>query len=100
MRRADFKSPAKRYTVRLHFVEMDNIQPGIRVFDVRIQGKTVLRNFDIVEQAGGSNKALVKEFKGIKADGKIECEFIPKGSEPTESTSPILSGIEVVAEGK
>ena len=38
----------KRLSVRLHFAELEGARPGERVFDVKLQGKVVLKDFDIV----------------------------------------------------
>jgi outer membrane protein assembly factor BamB len=85
-------------TVRLHFAEPDDVKPGERVFDVRVQGKTLLKNFDIIREAGARNTALVKELKGIAADRAVILELIPSGKDLSESTVPILSGIEIMVE--
>jgi hypothetical protein len=53
------------YTVRLHFAETSAVAPGKRKFNVEINGKKVLSDFDIFQEAGGKNKAVVKEFPGI-----------------------------------
>src|SRR5205085_109032 len=58
--------PERPYTVRLHFVEPDRLHPGERVFDVALQGELLLDDFDICQEAGAPNRAVVKEFKGIK----------------------------------
>ena len=43
------------YTVRLHFAEPAmETRPGERVFNVSLQGKEVLKDFDVVTEAGGS----------------------------------------------
>ncbi|BDI29057.1 beta-mannosidase [Capsulimonas corticalis] len=73
---------AKRaFTVRLHFAENKYESAGQRKFAVTINGKRVLNEFDIFAEAGGSKKALVKDFPGIvpNADGEIVIDFI-KGS--------------------
>ncbi|MFO0845286.1 MAG: PQQ-binding-like beta-propeller repeat protein [Gemmataceae bacterium] len=44
----------RRYTVRLYFLEPDAVAPGDRVFDVAVQGKTVLPRLDVAEQASGA----------------------------------------------
>jgi len=54
--------PGARYRVRLHFAEMSLSAPGKRVFGMRINGETVLSDFDIFAATGGANKATVKEF--------------------------------------
>ncbi|HXG11654.1 MAG TPA: PQQ-binding-like beta-propeller repeat protein, partial [Gemmataceae bacterium] len=82
------------YTVRLHFVEPDRLKPGQRVFSVALQGQEVLKDFDIVKEAGGPNRALVKEFKGVKAANDLRVTLTPTAGEP------VLCGIEIVAEGR
>jgi len=88
----------KRYTVRLHFSEPDNVLPGRRVFDVKMQGKTVLEDFDIVKEAGEKHTALVKEFKNIEAVDMLELEMIPKSSGAGATTMPVISAMEVIVE--
>ena len=72
--------------------------PGERVFDVKLQGKRVLKNFDVVKSAGGANRALVKTFKGVMVARAMTIELIPRVKELTDTTVPIISGIEVIAE--
>lgn len=80
------------YTVRLHFAELEGLEPGERVFDVSIQGKRVLESFDIADEAGGSLRGLVKEFNGISPAGTLELSF-------TDSVGQAcLSGVQLIAE--
>ncbi len=88
----------RKYTVRLHFAEMEDLQPGRRVFDVLLQGAEVLGEFDIVKEAGGANRAVVKEFQGIEVTGQLKVSLAPCGKEGCPP--PVLCGIEVVAEEK
>ena len=83
------------YTVRLYFAEPDEIMPGKRVFDVTIQGKKVLDSLDIVAEAGGSNRRVVKEFSGIMVDYDLIVDFAQR----KKGKAPLICGIEVVAEG-
>jgi len=83
------------YTVRLAFADLSNNSRGKRVFDVKIQGKTVLRNFDVVKEAGGARKAIVKEFPNVKVDEKLRVEFVSKLRKPSPQQSPILQAMEV-----
>jgi hypothetical protein len=85
-----------KYTVRLHFVEPDRVQAGERVFHVSLQGREVLRDFDIVKEAGGSNRALVREFSGIAAREELVVGLTPAAA--ARISVPILCGIEIVAE--
>ena len=91
---ASKSSPAPRYTVRLHFAEaVQNLKPGDRVFDVALQGETVLNAFDILAQAGSPRKTIVKQFTGISVPSKLRITLIPHTDLP-----PVLCGVEVVAE--
>ena len=96
--RQDAAAP-KTLSVRLHFAELDDTEPGKRVFDVKIQGKTVLEDFDVVKAAGGSRRAVVKQFDGITARRALMLEMVPKAGEVTALTAPIISAVEVKAEG-
>ncbi len=87
--------PSRSYTVRLHFAELDGMKPGQRVFDVKLQGKTVIKSLDVVSQAAGANKALVREFKGIRATDTISLDLVPSAKSKRPA---ILSGIEIAEE--
>ncbi|NQT51426.1 DNRLRE domain-containing protein [bacterium] len=89
---------AARYTVRLAFADLEQGQPGTRVFDIKLQGKTVSTNVDIAREAGGQNKALVKEIKGVELDGELTIELVAKAKEPTANQVPVLQGVEVLRE--
>jgi len=97
----DFRSsseiPTRPHTVRLHFAEMTDIPAGQRLFNVKIQGETVLEDFDIVKEAGGSRNAIVREFRDVQAADQLIVELVPKAEELTDVTAPILSAIEVEA---
>jgi outer membrane protein assembly factor BamB len=80
------------YTVRIHFAE-PTVNPGERVFDVRIQDEVVLSGFDVVEEAGGRLTAVVREFQGIDTNQSLTLELIPRSGK-----GPIVSALEVVAE--
>jgi hypothetical protein len=64
------------YLVRLHFAELNKYSAGARVFDVRIEGATVLSQFDIWSEAGGVNTAIVREFPLTVSDGAVTVDFI------------------------
>jgi len=88
----------KTYTVRLHFSEPDDVVPGQRVFDVKLQDRTVIKDLDIIRETGTKNTALVKEFKAVKADTAIRVDLPSKSRHHTSQTVPILSGIELLLE--
>ncbi|MDR2463716.1 MAG: hypothetical protein LBD30_08065 [Verrucomicrobiales bacterium] len=84
-----------KYTVRLHFAEQDsNTKEGKRVFNVSLNGKTVLEDLDVYKEAG-QDVALVKQFFGIETgkDNRITVG-IGKG----RSGTPQVSGIEILKE--
>ena len=64
------------YRVRLHFAELNKDGAGRRVFDVQLEGTTVLSQFDIWREAGGINTAIVREFPVTINDGTITLDFI------------------------
>ena len=92
------KKPMKSqsYTVRLYFAEPEDCRPGERVFDLAIQGKRVLKNFDIVKETGGQNSLIVKEFKNIKVVKDIVIALNP--NKKAKRDVAVISGIEIIAE--
>ena len=79
-----------QYTVLLHFAEVYWTAAGKRVFNVAINGTTVLSNFDIYA-AAGANKALVETFTATaNSSGQIVVAY-------TNGTAdqPKSSGIEI-----
>jgi hypothetical protein len=87
----------RNYKVRLHFLEPDDLPPGERVFSVSVQGKKVLQSLDVVQEAGGKNHSLVKEFGGVAVTNDLVIEFDPDPRAKVRAA--VLSGIEVQAEG-
>jgi hypothetical protein len=86
------------YTVRLHFAEIwfvggSGREPsgsGQRVFDVQIEGATVLDNFDITASVGHA-AATVRTFEGITvSDGALNLNF-----PPATADRPTIEAIEV-----
>ena len=60
----------RRFTVRLRFREPDGLGEGKRVFDVSLQGDTVLRGLDISAEAGtGGNREGVQGSAGVGGSG-------------------------------
>ncbi len=79
-----------KYDVILYFAEIEEVKPGDRIFSIRIEGKVVIKNLDIMKEAG-QNKALIKTIKGIDVkDQYLTIDFIEnKGL-------PCVSGIEII----
>lgn len=90
------KPPAGRtFVVRLHFAELEDVKENERVFDVELQGKVVLKDFDVLGTAGGRFRAVVREFRDIAADKHLDLRLIPKAKALTERNAPILNAVEV-----
>ena len=91
-----FQVPPGNYTVRLHFMEGYHAiyAPGTRVFSVSVNGKPVAEHLDIRQEAGEIAKAIKREAKGVKSDGKIEIVF----TQETKNQRPVINGIEILGE--
>jgi hypothetical protein len=92
-----------RYRVTLRFCEghYGNRNTGVggvgsRLFDVYCNGVALLKNFDILKQAGGEGRPLDRTFPGIQptAQGKIVLTFVPVVS------MACVNGIEIVEDAK
>ena len=77
------------YTVRLHFAELEDKQPGQRVFDIRLQGRLVAQSLDIVREAGGPRRLLTNTFH-VTPDKELVLEFLPQAG------TPLLNGLELI----
>ncbi len=80
------------YNVRLHFAESTATGTGGRIFNVVLNGTTVLANFDVFAVAGASFKAVIKEFlTTANSSGNIVIAY-NYGS----AGNPLANGIEVI----
>jgi len=86
--------PPASYTVRLFFAEPEDLEPGARVFSVRLQETEALTGFDIVREAGGARKAVVKVFRGVTVRDALTVTLTPDGGAAPGARPPILCGIE------
>jgi len=89
---AESAKPHGPYSVELFFAEPDDLQPGKRVFSVAIQGKEVLSNFDVVREAGGPMRGVVRRFPGVRVEDALTISFAAKVGQP------LVSGIRLIAE--
>jgi hypothetical protein len=81
----------RAYQLRLHFAEIEDRHPGERVFHVKVQGRLVAENLDIVRQAGGLGRPLAKTFR-LDPQQDVEIEFLPVAGQP------LLNGLELLSE--
>ncbi|MEJ7830745.1 MAG: malectin domain-containing carbohydrate-binding protein, partial [Segetibacter sp.] len=63
-----------QYNVILHFAEIYYQGVGNRIFDVEIEGVTVLNNYDILKKAG-FNTAITESFIVNVADGTLDVDL-------------------------
>jgi hypothetical protein len=80
----DIPLASGKYELRLHFVET-TFGPGTfagrgessRVFSVLLNDQPILKNFDILSDAGGNFRAFARVFKGVSpgSDGMIHLKF-------------------------
>jgi hypothetical protein len=84
-------TPKSTYIVDLHFAETYWTTPGQRQFNVALNGRTVLTNFDIVAVAGAAWRAVVESFLATAdSSGYIHLAFTPGNAD-----NPQLNGIEI-----
>ncbi len=86
------------YTVRLGFAAPEGDRPGQRVFDIKLQGKVVAQEVDVVKEAGGGKRVVVKEFKGVRVDRDLQLELVPKAQKADKTTAPLINTLEVARE--
>jgi hypothetical protein len=91
MQKFETDQSQRPHTVRLHFSDPERLPAGQRVFNVSVQGRTMIEGLDLSREGGSA----VREFKGvlIGADLKIGLKASPGSKAP-----PVLSGVEFVAE--
>ncbi|KAJ7947202.1 putative Kinase [Quillaja saponaria] len=100
------------YTVRLHFAEIEirgnkSYQSlGRRIFDVYIQEKLELENFDIAKIAHGVDQAAIMDFKAVLVQDKtlsIRFHWTGKGTTAVPQRGvygPLISAISIESDFK
>ena len=91
MRNTAGKADSNLYTIRLVFAEMDQVKAGQRVFDVELQGTTRIEKLDIVSEAGGLNREIIKTIDDVSLGQDLRLKLKTRGEFP-----PILSGLQVL----
>lgn len=86
--------PAGTYKVTLYFHEGYFAHAGSRVFNLFTDGRTLLRDFDIVKEAGGRLRPITRTFRGLEpnAQGVLNLSFEPV------LNYPLVNAIEVASE--
>ena len=82
------------YTVRFGFAA-----PSTKLeFDIIIQDNVALETLNVLKEAGGVNKALIKEFNGINGVDYLSLELVPETTYPKVNNAPVINFIEVIRE--
>lgn len=75
-----------KYRLTLHFAETWFGTPSAvgnrqehRLFNLYANGEALLRNFDILREAGGPNRGIAEVFEGLEpnAQGELALQFVP-----------------------
>jgi hypothetical protein len=91
-----FDVPSGTYDVELRFAEIYSpiAEPGRRVFDVWLEEETVLDNLDVVGQAQGQFRALMRFFTAEVSDGQLNIAFVRDWVDGVDN--PIINAIRVI----
>lgn len=86
----------EHYTVRFYFAEPHwQTAAGERAFDLYLQGKRVIRAYDIIAETHQPRLGVVKEFANVSASDALRFELRARHD---AKKLPILNGIEFVRE--
>lgn len=83
------------YTVRLTFTEPDaTTKLGGRKFAVRLQGQSVAESLDVLAEAGGAMRVVIKQIsKVIVADSTLTVQL------DAQAGATLLNGLEIIRAG-
>ena len=89
--------------VTLYFNEPTATGPSQRVFSIEINGKEVLKDFDIFAEAHGKSKAISKTFEVDAPEGRIVIR--PSSEQPSKAhlsagTTALINAVKIEANGK
>jgi outer membrane protein assembly factor BamB len=79
-RRITWKSPAPltaAATVRLVFADPDRLPAGQRVSSVKVQGRTVLENWDVAREASSPGAVVVRDIPAVEIGDQLTIELVP-----------------------
>ena len=100
MREYRFDVPDGPYVVKLHFSETEHLWRKLRVFDVWIEDKRVLTDFDIFDEVR-RNYIIDYQFATHVSDGQLNVRFAATHGEASLSAIYVLSRIpDLVAPGE
>jgi hypothetical protein len=86
---APTRGGSRRYKIVARFIEPAATAAGERVFDVAVNGKTVLHNFDIFSAAHGKLQGIERSFEATPKDGFLVITFRPSRGQALVSSLSI-----------
>jgi len=93
------EKPAKAaYTVRLHFCAPARDEPGQRIFSVLLDKQVAIQDLDVVKEAGGPQRALVKTIEHVRAGPALTIRLQAAGDDPGADARPLLAAMEILRE--
>ena len=85
--------PPGTYRVTLKFAEIWHKRKGARVFDAALNGKTVLKDFDVLAEAGGPDKAVDRTFQvNVGKEGRLVITFPRARADRPKLSALLLQG--------
>lgn len=95
--------PNRTYNLRLGFAEISRpgsfgeiTAPGQRTFDIKVEGNTVQRAFDIFAESGGPLTAVTKSFLANVTDGTLDFELAPVVGEAATLSSIRIDNLNLI----
>ncbi|MDB5332404.1 MAG: outer rane biosis protein [Phycisphaerales bacterium] len=85
---------AQPYTVRLYFAQPPESATSASPMDVRLQAQSVEQRLDVLKEAGGIDRSLVREYHHIFCGPDLTVELTPT----TPQGVSLLCGVELIAE--
>ncbi|HEV8292436.1 MAG TPA: PQQ-binding-like beta-propeller repeat protein, partial [Tepidisphaeraceae bacterium] len=80
------------YIVRLYFAQPGSAKAGENAFDVLINGVRFEKGLDVLAAAGGADRSLMREYRGIEMGSEVLIELKAKKG------STVLNGVEILPE--
>ena len=90
----DADADPQHYTVRLHFAE-PRAKAGDRIFDVLVQGRSVISGLDVAARTGGTNRGYSLEIPAVEVKDALVVEL---RADAASTLPPVLNGIQAVIE--
>ncbi len=89
-----------KYKIKMMFCALPGDKPGQRVFDIKIQGQTLIRNFDIAKTANNRRKAVILSLSGITAKDNLTFQLIPTqtANNGNQCKMPVINAVEIIRE--